>query len=199
MRNHDTGRHLAKKERQTSVGRNRGRPHLQGPTRKRPPSRAGGTFNAVRHRGQSARIVETEMKGIKKKAWDWCSKYIRLRDALENGSSADAKYCSCCTCGKVNLRSEMDAGHFISRGMGGSSGVYFDERNIHAQCKPCNAWKQGAPHEYEQFMLDKYGQDVIDELHWLHKNGSYKGKLPAIAEMYKQIYLSLCAQHHIKP
>ena len=93
----------------------------------------------------------------------------------------------------------MDAGHFISRGMGGSSGVYFDERNIHAQCKPCNAWKQGAPHEYEQFMLDKYGQGVIDELRWLHKNGSYKGNLHAIAVMYREMYKCLCAQHGLKP
>lgn len=141
---------------------------------------------------------ERKMKGIKRTAWEWCSKYIRLRDALAHGSSADAKYCSCCTCGKVNLRSEMDAGHFISRGMSGSSGVYFDERNIHAQCKPCNAWKQGAPHEYEQFMLDKYGQKVIDKLRWLHKNRKYKKhELYGIAELYKQMYLSLCVQYGV--
>lgn len=137
------------------------------------------------------------MKGIKRTAWIHCSKYIRLRDAIEYGGGTT--FARCCTCGTVNRRKEMDAGHFISRGMGGSSGVYFDERNIHAQCKPCNAWKQGAPHEYEQFMLEKYGQKVIDELRWLDRNQSYKNKLHAIAEMYKELYLGLCAQHNIKP
>ena len=142
------------------------------------------------------------MKGIKRIAWDWCSKYIRLRDALEYKDldfSPVGEYARCCTCGRIELRKKMDAGHFISRGMGSSSGVMWDERNIHAQCKLCNAFKQGSPHEYEQFMLERYGQGVIDELRWLHKHGSYKGKLYGIAELYKQMYLSLCAQHHIKP
>jgi len=110
----------------------------------------------------------------KKKASTQCSKYIRLRDAL--------KYCrdhgidigqfvrpedivgKCCTCGAVKSWIYCDAGHYIGRGIGGSSGVYFDERNIHLQCKQCNGFKGGAPNEYKEFMLKKYGQPVIDEL-----------------------------------
>lgn len=126
-------------------------------------------------------------KTAKQRAWEWCSKYIRLRDSIENIGT-------CCTCGKwisAFSRDCGDAGHFIPRGIGGSSGVYFDERNIHLQCKRCNKWGHGRPVEYQQFMLNKYGQKVIDELKFLHKNQSYKGKYTAIGEMYKQMYEEL--------
>lgn len=64
----------------------------------------------------------------------------------------------------------MDPGHWIDRGSGGQSGVYFDERNINLQCKSCNAGfykgtrKPDVKSAYDQFMLEKYGQKVMDEL-----------------------------------
>ena len=125
------------------------------------------------------------MAKAKKEAWDWCSKYIRLRDADRDG------YCRCCTCGIIRHWKKIDAGHFIGRGIGGMSGVYFDERNIHAQCKRCNGFLQGNHKAYEHFMLEKYGQTVIDELRWLHKNQSYKRKIIAFGEMYKQMAKSM--------
>jgi hypothetical protein len=95
-----------------------------------------------------------------------------------------------------------DAGHYIERGRGGMSGVYFDERNIHFQCKPCNGglYQEGHVRRdvkkcYEKFMLQTYGQAVIDELHWLDRHQSYKGKIPAIGIMYREMYNSLIAQH----
>lgn len=113
-------------------------------------------------------------KPKKKAAWDWCSKYIRLRDAIlfceENGIDicqfvrVEDIPVRCCTCLIIKPWSKMDAGHFISRGSGGHSGVYFDERNIHAQSKDCNGFKQGATLAYQDFMREKYGQAVIDEL-----------------------------------
>lgn len=131
-------------------------------------------------------------KTAKQKAWDWCSKYIRLRDSFD--PTAQHLYGQCCTCKKYISsfgRDCGDAGHFIPRGIGGSSGVYFDERNIHLQCKRCNKWGHGMPTEYRQFMLNKYGQEVIDKLEFLHKNQSYKGKITAIGEMYRQMYEEL--------
>ncbi len=58
----------------------------------------------------------------------------------------------------------MDAGHFISRGKGGVSGVYFDERNVNLQCKPCNGFAQGFAQEYRACIIKKYGEDMPDEL-----------------------------------
>lgn len=142
-------------------------------------------------------------KTPKSRAWDWCSKYVRLEEAIEyckkyqidttQFNRIEDLPVKCCTCGKVKSWIYMDCGHFVSRGLGGRSGVYFDRRNLHAQSKDCNAWEQGAPEEYEKFMLEKYGQDVIDELR-------RKDKIPhrisdveyyAMAELYKQEFSKL--------
>lgn len=107
------------------------------------------------------------------------SLYCRLRDALEwnrkflcDITEADPKklVVKCCTCPKVgSWLYSMDAGHFIPKGSGGASGVQWDERNVHAQCKICNAFEQGKTLEYLDYMLAKYGQEVIDELRKLDK------------------------------
>ena len=114
------------------------------------------------------------MSKAKKKAWDECSRYIRLRDALEyckevgidisQFSRVEDIVARCCTCGVVKSWIRGDAGHFIGRGLGGGSGVYFDERNIHFQCKPCNGFRGAKPLEYQECMVDKYGEHTIDVL-----------------------------------
>ncbi len=137
----------------------------------------------------------------KKKASDWMSRYCRLRDAIEycrkhgvditQFNRSEDLIVKCCSCGAVKSWVRMDGGHFIGRGIGGSSGVYFDERNNHAQCGSCNAFKQGAPKEYEEFMLLKYGQDTIDELRLKHIANNYKGQIDAIGLMYKGMFEDL--------
>ena len=134
----------------------------------------------------------------KKETWKWCSRYTRLRDAIDyckragidlhQFSRVEDTLGQCCSCGKVKAWIGMDAGHFISRGTGGWSGVYFDERNINLQCKPCNGFLGGNIQNYTDFMKQKYGQDVIDELRFLDKNNSYKGKLIGLELYYKQKY-----------
>jgi len=131
----------------------------------------------------------------KQKAWQWCSKYIRLRDAIayqEQYPEVDLGWVKCCTCNRiVHIKKNCDAGHFIGRSSGGASGVYFDERNIHAQCKRCNGFEQGNPFEYHKFMRDRYGDEVINMLHFLDKNQSYKGRFEVIGLMYKMMYQEL--------
>ncbi len=110
----------------------------------------------------------------KKKAWYWCSRFCRLRDAISYCKEHNIDISQfnrvedlpgkCCTCGKVGSWLYMDAGHFKGRGLAGGSGAYFDERNVNLQCKQCNGFKQGAYPEYEEFLIDKYGPDVIDAL-----------------------------------
>ena len=145
----------------------------------------------------------------KQKAWKICSRYIRLRDAL--------KYCKgigldlhqfirpediighCCTCERVKSWIYMDAGHWINRGSGGGSGVYFDERNIHLQCKPCNGnFYQGkVQHDvkgaYDNFMLESYGQKVLDELKVKDKMVTRNISItyPALYQFYKEYYQGL--------
>lgn len=142
---------------------------------------------------------------VRKDVWKWCSQYIRLRDAIEfckgkgfDPSEFKSPYdlpAQCCSCGRIKSSWRLgDAGHFISRGRGGLSGVYFDERNIHFQCKGCNGFRQGNAVGYREFMLAKYGQDVIDQLEVLDKVNSYEGKLWQLREYYKDRYMELCRQ-----
>lgn len=67
----------------------------------------------------------------------------------------------CCTCNEVFSFKQLQAGHFEQ---GRHNAVLFDERNVHAQCAGCNIFKHGNLRKYEQFMRQRYGQEVIDEL-----------------------------------
>ncbi len=55
----------------------------------------------------------------------------------------------------------MHAGHFVQ---GRRNAVLFDERNVHPQCPGCNLYRSGNIINYYPFMLETYGQEVIDEL-----------------------------------
>ena len=82
------------------------------------------------------------------------SKAIRLESA-KNGIS------ECVTCGCKKPWKEMQAGHFVG---GRTNGVLFDERGIFPQCYACNVCRQGMGPEYTVFMLEHYGQGLVDEL-----------------------------------
>ena len=119
-------------------------------------------------------------KGLKRKAWDWMSKYVRLRDSIaycrKNNLPLDSGWVACCCCGEVGQWKYADAGHYFGRGSGGSSGVYLDQRNVHAQKKQCNAFRGGGNEGYRRFMLKEYGQDVLDDLEFRHRNKVYQQK-----------------------
>lgn len=138
----------------------------------------------------------------KKKAWEWCSRYIRLRDAVEyhrRNPGTPLGYVACCSCGAiVYWNKNCDAGHYISRGMGGSSGVYFDERNIHAQCKACNAWAQGNAIAYGKFMLERYGKLVVDELWLLHNTRLITAKEIIGYELYYKAAYKDLEKYYLK-
>ena len=133
-------------------------------------------------------------------AWNWCSKYIRLRDAIaycerygiDLGQFNDTRHIplKCCTCSTVKSWMYMQAGHFYSRGLGGGSGVYWDERNIAGQCPQCNQFRQGAAQEFEVYLIDLYGQDVLDELA-VKNRIPQKENIHAIGTYYKQEYKKL--------
>jgi hypothetical protein len=139
----------------------------------------------------------------KEKAFKQMSLYCRLRDALEwsREHSVDimeiqpklllVKCCSCPTIGTWYYK--MQGGHFIPRGSKGQSGIYFDERNVHAQCGTCNGHRQGNALPYLDFMVAKYGQPVVDELRLLDAQVKSYGsvELMGYEMMYKQMYSEL--------
>ena len=140
--------------------------------------------------------------GKKDKAWTACSKYIRLRDAILWNRANGQDICGiqpkflvvqCCTCSTIKSWPRMDAGHFIPRGSRGQSGVYFDESNIHAQCGECNGFTEGNTLVYLEFMREKYGQDVVDELRALDLMVKSYGSVELLGYeiMYKQMFNEL--------
>jgi len=135
-----------------------------------------------------------------------CSRYIRLRDALDyckrmridisQFNSIKDLPVQCCTCEKVKSWPRMQAGHYFGRGLGGSSGAYFDERNINTQCGQCNCFKGGNIQVYTEFMREKYGQEVIDQLRIKHhcvKKWTDLDFIP-LGKFYKDAYNELCEQ-----
>lgn len=97
-------------------------------------------------------------KTLKEKVWDKFSLYIRLRDSDEKG------YCACISCGRVRFyKDKVDAGHFIPKNSGDN--IYFDEDNVHAQCRYCNYYLSSNPKLYEKNLRLKIGDKAVDELY----------------------------------
>jgi hypothetical protein len=106
----------------------------------------------------------TKFKKQKKRTWKAFSNYIRTRDCIEylkKHPELNELQCKCVTCDSVLKLRDGQAGHFIQ---GRNNALLFDERGVHFQCMPCNMYKGGRIEDYYPFMLDKYGQEVIDDL-----------------------------------
>lgn len=93
---------------------------------------------------------------LKKKLWDIFSKVMRMRNADESGNV------KCITCPQIYHWTQMDAGHCIAKSLG--MAIYFDERNVRAQCKSCNLAHKGRQHEYVLALEKEYGPDIFEEL-----------------------------------
>lgn len=116
---------------------------------------------------------------MRKRAWNEFSKFIRRRDP------------QCVTCGAKTTQ----AGHFI-HGVTDLP-VNFDERNINGQCAHCNLYLSGNLIKYTLYMLNKYGQETIDELYEL-KNASKRLDYQALGiKDYEALYLKYKALNEL--
>lgn len=93
--------------------------------------------------------------------WRDFSEYIRLRDCLRTTGYSDIG--RCITCNAEFPFSQLQAGHFISRGR---KSTLYDERNCAAQCFSCNAKHIG---NGRQFLFGLaidglYGKGVAEEI-----------------------------------
>ena len=95
------------------------------------------------------------LKSLDAALWRWFSRYIRLRDADENG------ICRCVTCGRPHYWKDIDAGHFITRN---HSGTKYDERNVNAQCKYCNCHCKGEQYKHQVAIDKKCGAGTAQTL-----------------------------------
>ena len=86
------------------------------------------------------------------------SKWVRLRDANEAG------YCTCCFCEKPVKWTDAEACHFVDRR---HLSTRFHEKNVHAGHILCN--RENDLGEYANFLRQKYGDGVPQELAMLHR------------------------------
>lgn len=77
--------------------------------------------------------------------------FIRLRD----------KDLPCISCGS-NESTLVDGGHFFKAEL--YSGLIFDERNCHSQCRRCNRYLGGNEIEYRLGLVKRYGEEFVKKL-----------------------------------
>lgn len=119
-------------------------------------------------------MVKDERKKLIKKLDDVFQMCIRYRDNF-----------TCITCDKKfrrGERTELHAGHYISRG---NYSTRWDEENVNAQCAGCNLKQSRGDawiwHRYETELKLKYGEDVIDRL-FKKKHSVFKITTPWLKE-----------------
>ena len=91
----------------------------------------------------------------KKTADMWFSRYIRLRDADDNG------WCRCISCQKPYRWDNIHNGHYIKRE---KMATRYHEKNCNAQCLKCNKYKNGNEAQYAYHLNLKYGAGTSDLL-----------------------------------
>ena len=107
-------------------------------------------------------------------------KYIRMRDSYNGGN--------CISCGKhIDWNNDCDAGHYISRRF---KETLFDESNCHAQCKHCNQWLNGNIIEYRKNLINKIGEDSVNELEENYTSLMQRKRVDFIA--LNELYLKKC-------
>lgn len=119
-------------------------------------SRTGFKSKTVNHTVSGLKPVrkpQNSLQSLKSEADRVLSRYIRKKYADHRG------LVECVTCGIYGDWRSMDSGHFISRRY---SALRYDERNVHPQCIFCNRNKHGNLKMYRQFVVERYGPEILD-------------------------------------
>ena len=78
-------------------------------------------------------------------------KWVRMRDS----------HMPCISCG-VKETDLFDGGHYFKAEL--FSGLIFDERNCHKQCRKCNRFLNGNELQYRAGLIKRYGIDFVTNL-----------------------------------
>lgn len=93
-------------------------------------------------------LIKLSIKELHNILWTMCSQFVRDRDRGR-----------CFTCGIIIPRDRWryyHAGHYIAGSICPPE-LFFDERNIHGQCKKCNVDKHGNTAIYREELINKFG------------------------------------------
>ena len=108
-----------------------------------------------------------------------------LQKAIRMEAADDRGICRCVTCGKKGHYKRMQGGHFVP---GRRQSILFIEENIHVQCINCNNYLSGNVMEYERFMVQRYGEEKVEELRALKRQvvSHTREELADMRDGYKQ-------------
>lgn len=88
------------------------------------------------------------------------NRWIRARDAN----------LPCISCDRMH-QGQWHAGHYLS--VGSSPELRFDEKNVHAQCAPCNNHLSGNAIKYRIGLIQRYGAEIVEYLEGPHPTKKY--------------------------
>lgn len=104
-------------------------------------------------------------------------KWVRLRDS--------DKPCISCEIQKTDL---WDGGHYFKAEL--FTGLIFDERNCHKQCRKCNRFLGGNELQYRSGLIQRFGIDFVNQLESeSNQKREYKFSKQELIE--KKIYYNL--------
>lgn len=135
------------------------------------------TTKIARATTRLSKAREPGLGDLKKRAWKVFSQWVRI---TEKGI--------CFTCGKQKDYKEMDAGHYFTRGSGGTLLTFFP-MNVHCQCDRCNRWLHGNMAKYREKMVEVYGQAKVDHLDLI------RTRTVGVFKPTKAYYLSLIKKY----
>lgn len=170
--------------------------------RQKKPLRAKAPLRRTPKKPKKRKTIEQKTASELVKAADReFSRYIRLRDSVEEGG---AWVGVCITCPRKLViidadgkwRRDSQNGHYISRGF---HQLRYDEENCSLQCSHCNAWrdKVSMTEAYTKAVDDKYGDGTANKLKaWSEQDGARKmltkpELLQVIADSKKQVEFML--------
>lgn len=127
-------------------------------------------------------VKQPSILSQKTRTWKAISLYIRTLEP------------ACITCN----RPTTETGHFIHNGdkpnknLGGNE-LWYDIRNLHGQCAYCNRHRMGNTALYALKLVERYGNDVIAELHKAHQTPKKWriSELQALERHFNELYEQL--------
>ena len=97
----------------------------------------------------------SSLRKLKADVWDLFSEWVRRSEANAQG------FVQCVTCKKYLHWKDAQAGHYIH-----GTGFRIPEL-VHSQCPQCNGFKSGNLIAYKEYMLERYGADMLARFEFL--------------------------------
>lgn len=119
--------------------------------------------NSIIRAKKKVEIKNKKIESQKKK--EWKLKHKSIQALIQDARKVFHKFIRkrdekkpCISCGTFYAE-VFDAGHYFKAEI--YSGLIFDEKNVHKQCRACNYFLSGNEANYRIGLLNRYGQDYV--------------------------------------